>query len=194
MGRLLLLNADGARLGAALPDGAFRPARAAIVAPDLAQTNAGQGDGRERIKANVAQAQAPAITAWEGGALPGLTAWRDQSGPALVLMPQDDPLVLRDRLRELKLIAIEFPRATDGRGYSLARIIRERLGWRGDLRAVGDVQIDQLSFLARCGFSSVALRADQDARLALGALKTFPDAYQSAADAHTPLYLRRGAA
>jgi uncharacterized protein (DUF934 family) len=109
-------------------------------------------------------------------------------------MPQDDPLVLRDRLRELKLIAIEFPRATDGRGYSLARIIRERLGWRGDLRAVGDVQIDQLSFLARCGFSSAALRADQDARLALGALKTLPDAYQSAADAHTPLYLRRGAA
>jgi len=194
MGQLLLLNASGARLGAALADGAFRPARAPIAAPDLAQTNAGQGDGRERIKANVAQAKAATITHWEGGALLDLNAWRDQSGPAVVLMPQDDPLLLRARLSELKLIAIEFPRATDGRGYSLARIIRERLNWRGELRAVGDVQIDQLSFLARCGFSSVALRADQDVALAVRALTTFPDAYQTAADAHTPLYLRRGAA
>jgi uncharacterized protein (DUF934 family) len=194
MGQLLLLDASGARLGANLPEGAFRPARAAVTTPDLAATNAGQGDGRERIKANVAQAQAPSVTRWEGGELLPLPTWRDAGGPAVVLMPQDDPLALVGGLAALKLIAIEFPRATDGRGYSLARIIRERLRWRGELRAVGDVQIDQLFFLARCGFSSVALRADQDAGLAAQALNTFPDAYQSAADALTPLYLRRGAA
>lgn len=194
MGRLLHLDAAGPRLGVDLPEGAFRPARASVAAPDLAATNAGQGDSRERIKPNVAQAQTPTVTRWEGGDLLSLAAWRVTPGPALVLMPQDDPLALADDLSKLTLIAIEFPRATDGRGYSLARLIRERLKWRGDLRAVGDVQVDQAFFFARCGFSTLALRGDQDPAQALAALSTFPHAYQTASDAHTPLYLRRGAA
>ena len=94
-------------------------------------------------------------------------------------------------LRELGIIAIDFPVFSDGRGYSNARILRERLGYSGELRAVGDVLRDQLFLLRRCGFDSFALRADRDAGQAASALADFQHAYQHATiDPGVPL-LRR---
>jgi uncharacterized protein (DUF934 family) len=60
------------------------------------------------------------------------------------------------------LIAVRFPKFGDGRGYSIARLLRERYGYRGELRAVGDVLRDQLLFMKRSGFDSFSLREDQD--------------------------------
>jgi uncharacterized protein (DUF934 family) len=77
------------------------------------------------------------------------------------LGPDDDVAPLLPWLATLPLIAIRFPVFTDGRGYSLARLLRGRHGYAGELRAVGDVLRDQLYFLQRCGFDSFALRADQ---------------------------------
>lgn len=67
---------------------------------------------------------------------------------------------IADDLERIDLIAIEFPKFTDGRGYSTARILRERYGFKGEIRAVGNVLRDQLRFMARCGFDAVQLNSD----------------------------------
>jgi uncharacterized protein (DUF934 family) len=91
------------------------------------------------------------------------------------------------------MVAVHFPKFNDGRGYSSARLLRERLGFAGELRAVGDVLRDQLFLLARCGFDSFALRADQDPASALSAFKDFSVRYQAATDEVLPLFRRRTA-
>ena len=94
-------------------------------------------------------------------------------------------------LAELAIIAIDFPVFSDGRGYSNARILRERLGYDGELRAVGDVLRDQLFLMRRCGFDSFALRSDRDAAQAVSALADFRHAYQQATiDPGVPLVRR----
>lgn len=82
----------------------------------------------------------------------------------------DDPRPLAADLARFALIAIRFPAAGDGRGLSLARLLRERHGYRGELRAVGEVDADQTWFLARCGFDAAELRAGADAAAASSAL------------------------
>jgi len=74
--------------------------------------------------------------------------------PALTLANTEDVLQLGARLGGVKLIVLDFPKFTDGRAYSQARLLRERLGYQGDLRATGAVLLDQLPFLLRCGFDS----------------------------------------
>ena len=90
-----------------------------------------------------------------------------------------------------ELIALDFPVFTDGRSYSHARLLRERYGYRGELRAVGDVLRDQLFFMKRCGIDSFTLREDQDADAALDAFEDFSVRYQGAVDDPVPLYRRR---
>lgn len=96
----------------------------------------------------------------------------------VLLQPDDDFEALVPDLPRLSLIAVNFPVFTDGRGYSTARLLRERHGYRGELRAVGDVLRDQLYFLRRCGFDAFALRADQDAEAALRAFDDYSVSYQ----------------
>ena len=75
---------------------------------------------------------------------------------ALALANTDDVLLLGGRLAGVKLIILDFPKFTDGRAYSQARLLRERLGYAGELRASGAVYIDQIPFMLRCGFDSFA--------------------------------------
>ena len=100
---------------------------------------------------------------------PGL----DAACTGVWLGPDDDVAPLLPWLATLPLIAIRFPVFTDGRGYSLARLLRGRHGYAGELRAVGDVLRDQLYFLQRCGFDSFALRADQPPEEALAAFHDY---------------------
>ena len=102
-----------------------------------------------------------------------------------------DPGALAADLDRLKLIAIRFASFTDGRGYTLARLLRERYGYRGELRAVGDVLHDQLYYLSRCGFDAFALRADQNAEQALAAFSDFSEDYQVSVEQPRPLFRRR---
>ena len=81
--------------------------------------------------------------------------------------------VLAQGLPHWSLIAVDFPVFRDGRGYSQAAWLRQHLGWPGELRAVGDVLIDQLRAMARVGFDSFALRPDQDRELALDSFQAF---------------------
>lgn len=111
----------------------------------------------------------------------------------VLLQGDDAPAAIAEDLRLFGVVAIDFPRFTDGRGYSLARLLRERYGWRGELRAVGDIQRDQLFYLARCGFDAFMLREGEDGAAALAAFHDFSERYQAAADQPAPLFRRREA-
>jgi uncharacterized protein (DUF934 family) len=116
------------------------------------------------------------------------------AGAALRLEPHADPAAVAERLGGAARIEVHFPKFTDGRGYSIARLLRERYGYQGELRAVGDVQRDQLHFLSRCGFDAFLLRDGEDAEGALAALAALGEAYQSSVERPLPLFRRRGAA
>jgi uncharacterized protein (DUF934 family) len=102
-----------------------------------------------------------------------------------------DPAAIAPDLARFDVIAVRIASFTDGRGYSLARLLRERHGYRGELRAIGDVLRDQLYYLSRCGFDAFALRADQNPEQALSALDDFSEAYQASVERPAPLFRRR---
>ncbi len=109
--------------------------------------------------------------------------WKNHAKALGVLLsPSDNPETLAKDFDKLRLIAIDFPSFTDGRGYSLARLLRERYGWTGELRAVGDIQRDQIYLLARAGFDTFALRDDQNIAVSLSAFSDFSLAYQCGAN------------
>ena len=188
MSTLLKLFSPGDIRTLPLPEGAFRPAPAPNPFPNMDVINQGQGDVRSLIRPNVKQPEAPSVAAWEHGTFLTLPEWlaRDGAPPdaavGIVLMPTDDPMVLAGRLDGLAVIAVEFAKFNDGRGYSIATLLRSRLGFKGEIRAVGDVLIDQLFAMARCGITGFALRGDQDVAAAKRSLGSFPAVYQWAAD------------
>ena len=111
----------------------------------------------------------------------------------VVLEPGDDPRSLAGRLPALKIVAVNFPKYGDGRGYSIGRLLRERYGYRGELRAIGAVARDHLQQLARCGFDAFQLREGEDPQEALRGLDDFSEAYQASAAQPAPLFRRRAA-
>lgn len=100
-----------------------------------------------------------------------------------------DPAEVGAEAHRFDLIAIEFPAFKDGRGYSHARLLRERFGFSGELRATGDVLRDQLFYLARVGFNAFETRADRCIRSALEGLRDFSVSCQKAVD-DTPVLPR----
>jgi uncharacterized protein (DUF934 family) len=118
--------------------------------------------------------------------------WRAWRGPLGVqLAPADAPEELAADLARLTLVAIEFPNAGDGRGYSQGRLLRARMGFFGELRASGPgVKQDQVFLLARCGFDSLELAAGEDLEAARRALTRYTVGYQPGAAA-APLSRQR---
>lgn len=106
------------------------------------------------------------------------------------LSPDDDPHDLADDLDRLSLIEVTFPKYADGRGYSQAQLLRRRLGYEGELRAIGDVLRDQALLMVRSGFDALML-ANSDLAGFEAALKEFKYAYQSDAIGTTPIFERR---
>ncbi|MEM7567260.1 MAG: DUF934 domain-containing protein [Pseudomonadota bacterium] len=91
------------------------------------------------------------------------------AGLGILLQPGDDVTRLAPHLDRIALVAVAFPAYTDGRGYSMASLLRQRLGYDGELRAVGDVLLDQIPYMLRCGFTSFSVtHAPTRARLAMG--------------------------
>jgi uncharacterized protein (DUF934 family) len=86
---------------------------------------------------------------------------------------------------------LQFPTFTDGRALSQAVVLRKRLGFRGELRAVGDIIRDLVFWLGRCGFESIVPRQDQNLESCKEALGELSVAYQASADGHTPVWVRR---
>jgi uncharacterized protein (DUF934 family) len=109
-----------------------------------------------------------------------------------VLVPNTaDIEAVYPEIADRPLIALQFPVFTDGRALSQAVVLRKRLGFRGELRAVGDVIRDLVFWLGRCGFDSIVPRKDQRLEDCRAALRELTVAYQAAADAHTPVWIRR---
>ncbi|MEM8594515.1 MAG: DUF934 domain-containing protein [Pseudomonadota bacterium] len=126
-----------------------------------------------------------------------LTLWKDaksniNSAELGVLLDSSDALDdLLDHLNQLPIIAINFPLFTDGRGYSLARRLRTRYHYTGDIRAVGDVLLDQLFYMRRCGFSSFSLRDEDQYSNALNYLSTINESYQASGDSRDSILEKR---
>ncbi|AJE15210.1 oxidoreductase [Stutzerimonas balearica] len=121
-------------------------------------------------------------------------ALKARDGGLGVWLDSDEPVEeIAEDLQHFQVIALNFPSFTDGRHYSSARLLRERYGFKGEIRAIGDVLRDQLFYLRRCGFDAFAIRADRDPYDALQGLKDFSVAYQAAADEPMPLFRRRQA-
>ena len=100
------------------------------------------------------------------------------SPPDLVLEATDDPALVIEALGAARVVAVRFPKFGDGRACSIARLLRERYGYKGELRAVGVVARDHLQLLAQCGFDSFQLRDGEDAAEALKGLDDFSESYQ----------------
>jgi uncharacterized protein (DUF934 family) len=110
----------------------------------------------------------------------------------VLVAPSDDPGALAPDVALLRIIAVDFPQFTDGRGYSIGRLLRERYRYAGELRAVGDVGRDQLYYLAQCGFDAFVIPDERDAEDALRAFADLSDGYQATA-VRTPWFRRRQA-
>ncbi len=120
-----------------------------------------------------------------------LDAFLDQEDARAVrLEAGEDARALLPHLARLELVEVAFPTFRDGRGYTAARVLREA-DYRGELRAQGDVLVDQIPFMRRCGFDSFAPQAPVDHAALERALERYDDVYQSAADGAVPVWKRR---
>jgi uncharacterized protein (DUF934 family) len=122
-----------------------------------------------------------------------LDAFLGQSNATAVRIEAgDDARVLLPHLTRIALVEVSFPKFRDGRGYSTARILREA-GYTGELRAQGDVLVDQIPLMRRCGFDSFAPESEIDQATLTAALGRYDHVYQSAADGLIPVWkLRHG--
>ena len=123
----------------------------------------------------------PAIVSLERWRREGGTLERRNVGIGVRLKSDQSPALIADDLGRLGLIALEFPKFTDGRAYSSARLLRERYGFRGEIRAVGNVLRDQLAFMVRCGFDAFELPDGADVDGWLGSIDEISVSYQRAA-------------
>jgi uncharacterized protein (DUF934 family) len=133
----------------------------------------------------------------EGRMIVPLTVWQAQEATlsaraelGVWLASDERPEALKDVVGKFKVIAVDFPKFTDGRGYSIAFNLRSRLGYTGELRAIGDVLRDNLFYMQRVGFDAFATREDRNIHDALKGLTDFSESYQTSWDQKTPLFRR----
>lgn len=135
----------------------------------------------------------PEIAAPVAGQIYNLQQWlelADKRDSAVQLEPGEEPVALFEYLEQIKLIVIDFPVFTDGRGFSYARSLREH-GYSGELRAGGHFIRDQLTYLRRCGFDAFQMADESELEAALESLGDFTEFYQAAVDQPLPLFRRR---
>jgi uncharacterized protein (DUF934 family) len=163
---------------------------AAVVADDWQVLRLAEGDAPESVEVPDGKIIVPS-TVW--------LAQRDRlaARPEIGVWLASDQLAtsIQADLDKFALIAIDFPKFSDGRGYSIAYNLRKRLGYQGELRAIGDVLRDQLFQMVRCGFDAYATRQDRNIHDALKGLTVFSETYQASVDNALPLFRRhpRGA-
>jgi uncharacterized protein (DUF934 family) len=162
----------------------------AVVSDDWSVLRLGEGDAADTLDVPDGKIIVP-LAVWL--AQKDTLARRADLG---VWLPSDAlAAAIEHDLDKFAVIAIDFPKFTDGRGYSIAFNLRKRLGYTGELRAIGDVLRDQLFQMFRCGFDAYATRQDRNIHDALKGLNAFSAPYQAAVDQPLPLFRRapRGA-
>jgi len=159
---------------------------AAVVANDWGVLRLDEGESPETVTVPAGKAIVP-LSVWQAqretlaARLPDIGVW---------LAGDEDPAALADVVGQLAVIGIDFPKFTDGRGYSIAFNLRTRLGYQGELRALGDVLRDQLFSMHRVGFDAYATRPDRSIHDALKGLSVFSETYQASWDQKSPLFRR----
>ena len=146
----------------------------------------------------LAEGETPeAVDVPEGKFIVPLTVWQAQraalSGRADIgvwLAPDEQAAAIKEDLDRFGVVAVDFPKFSDGRGYSTAFNLRKRLGYAGELRAIGDVLRDQLWPMSRVGFDAFATRQDRSIVDALKGLTVFSETYQASVDQPLPLFRR----
>lgn len=140
---------------------------------------------------------ADSVTVPAGNIIVPLSVWQAQRSllanrkPIGIWLASDErPETLQADLAYFAVIAIDFPKFTDGRGYSSAYHLRAHLGYNGELRAIGDVLRDQLFYMQRVGFNTFVVRADKNIHDALKGLTDFSEKYQTSWDEKIPLFRR----
>ncbi|WP_194721120.1 DUF934 domain-containing protein [Noviherbaspirillum malthae] len=133
----------------------------------------------------------------EGKVIVPLKVWQAQraalegrSELGVWIASSERPEELKGDLGNFKVVAVDFPKFADGRGYSTAYNLRARLGYTGELRAIGDVLRDQLFYMQRVGFDAFAVREDKNIHDALKGLTDFSEVYQNSWDQKSPLFRR----
>ena len=133
----------------------------------------------------------------EGPVLVPLTVWQAQHAvlgsralTGVWLASAERAEALSEDIAKLSVIAVDFPKFTDGRGYSIAYNLRSRLDYQGELRAIGDVLRDQLFYMQRVGFNAFDIRADRSIDDAIKGLSDFSTTYQASIDQKAPLFRR----
>lgn len=160
-----------------------------VVSDDWTVLRLDEGEGQENSAESI---EVPA-----GKVIVPLKVWQAQrdklQGRAELgvwFASDERPEALKGELENFKVIAVDFPKFADGRGYSIAYNLRARLGYTGELRAIGDVLRDQLFYMQRVGFDAFAVRADRNIHDALKGLTDFSEVYQTSWEQKSPLFRR----
>jgi uncharacterized protein (DUF934 family) len=158
----------------------------AVVADDWSVLRLDEGDAPETVEIPAGKVIVP-LKVWQ--------AQREtllgRAGAVGIWFASDEQAhSVKDELDKFAVIAVDFPKFSDGRGYSIAFNLRKRLGYTGELRAIGDVLRDQLFQMFRCGFDAYATRQDRSITDALKGLTVFSETYQASVDQPLPLFRR----
>jgi uncharacterized protein (DUF934 family) len=156
-----------------------------VVADDWSVLRLGEGEAPESVKVPAGKVIVP-LKVWQAQR-DGLSARADVG---VWFASNERAEDLQNDLVKFAVLAVDFPKFADGRGYSIAYHLRSRLGYRGELRAIGDVMRDQLFYMQRAGFDAFATKANKDIHEALKGLSDFSIRYQASVDESQPLFRR----
>ncbi len=157
----------------------------AVVTDDWTVLKLNEGETPESVTVPIGKVIVP-LKVWQAQR----ASLQGRSDIGVWIASDERPEALKDDVAKLPVIAVDFPKFADGRGYSIAYNLRARLGYTGELRAIGDVLRDQLFYMQRVGFNSFATRPDRNIHDALKGLTDFSEPYQTSWDQKLPLFRR----
>lgn len=157
----------------------------AIVSDDWSLLKLAEGETPEAVAVPAGKQIVP-LQVW----LAQKTALAARTDIGVWLASDERPEQLKEDAKSLPLVAVDFASFADGRGYSIAFNLRARLGFEGELRAIGDVLRDQMFYMSRVGFNAFATREDRSIEEALKGLSDFSEVYQHSWDQKSPLFRR----
>ncbi|WP_136419421.1 DUF934 domain-containing protein [Herbaspirillum sp. ST 5-3] len=157
----------------------------AVVNDDWTLMHLAEGETPETVAVPTGKLIVP-LAVWEAQR----SKLRERAEIGVWIASHERPEVLKEDVKKLSVIAVDFPKFSDGRGFSIAYNLRHRLGYTGELRAIGDVLRDQMFYMQRVGFNAFATRPDRSIHEALKGLFDFSEAYQAAWDRKLPLFRR----